>query len=149
MQPATHNLVAVSGIPHTVLLGESPGASLGATGGSQERDWHKTVSAYQESRLYDLIRQALNMITAVLKTDPVKFVFKPLDAPDMKTIAETHKIQAEADSKYIADGVLLPEEVRNSRFNGGFSTETELDEKIYMAEIDLDRVADEQTTETD
>lgn len=148
LNPAVHNLVAVSGIPHTKLLGESPGASLGATGGSQERDWNKAVSAYQESCLRDVIQQVLDMICAVLRTDKVVFEFNPIDAPDLKTMAETRKIMADADSVYIADGVLLPEEVRKARFDGGFSVETQLDDAAYMAELDLDRIADEQTTET-
>lgn len=148
LQPAAHSLVAVSGIPHTVLLGESPGASLGATGGSQERDWYKSVSAYQESNLYDQIQQALDMITAALSVDPVSFEFNPLDAPDMKSMSETRKAMAETDQKYIDMGVLLPEEVRQSRFEGGFSVETQLDDDAYMQELALDRIADEQTTET-
>ena len=146
LQPAAHNLVAVSGIPHTVLLGESPGASLGASGGSQERDWNKAVSAYQESNLRANIQKALNMICAALKTEPVVFTFNSLDEPDLKSMAETRKIMSEADSKYIADGVLLPEEIRKARFDGGFSVETQLNDAAYMQELALDRIADEQAT---
>lgn len=86
------------------------------------------------------------MICAALKTEPVVFEFNALDEPDIKAMAETRKIMSEADSKYIADGVLLPEELRKSRFEGGFSVETQLDDAAYMQELALDRIADEQAT---
>lgn len=57
-------LIGASGIPHTILFGESP-SGLGATGESEEKTWQNTVSQYQSrvilprlNRLYRLIFQS-------------------------------------------------------------------------------------------
>ena len=143
MMPLDRDVIQVSGIPHTKLFGESPGASLGATGGSQERDWHKTVAAYQEDNLRHPIQQFLNIVTAMMKTDKVKFEFNPLDEPSMSDMANVHLNQARADQIYEQLGVLLPEEIRNSRFANGYSLGTELDDELYGQQLNLDMLSDE------
>ena len=44
------DVIAASGIPHTLLFGQSP-SGLGATGRSEERDFAKTCHHYQEQKL--------------------------------------------------------------------------------------------------
>ena len=146
ISPTERNLVTVSGIPHTTLLGETSGG-LGSTGESQKRDWHKTIANYQRLKYKSVIQKVLNMITALLKTEPVReFIFPPLDVPSEKEKSETRLNTARADSLWINDGVKAPEEVRQ-RFEGGFTIDHDLNDAIYNTEIDLSAL-DEQTTAT-
>lgn len=54
-------------------------------------------------------------------TVPERFAveFRPIDAPDLKTAAEIDKLEAEADSIRIGDGVYTPKHVAKSRFANG------------------------------
>lgn len=99
-------LAAASGIPHTKLFGESPGAALSQSGSSQEKDWHKTVAAYQESRVRPAIQRVLEILTGQM----VKFRFNPLDVPSTAEQAATLNAVADAVSKLIAAQVITPTE---------------------------------------
>lgn len=99
-------LCAASGIPHTLLFGESPGAALSQSGSSQEKDWNKTVCAYQE----DTIRPALEQLFFILTGREVEFRFNPLDVPSQKEQAETFKLISEAVKVWIEYAGLTPDE---------------------------------------
>lgn len=117
-------LVAASGIPHTKLLGESPGASLSQAGTSQDKDWAKAVSAYQE----DEVRPALNQLLKQIAGEPVEFEFCALDEPTELEWAEIHYKQAQADSIYFGLGVVSSDDLIYSRFSKGkYSTKTIVD----------------------
>jgi phage-related protein (TIGR01555 family) len=123
------DLVQVSGYPHTKILGESPGASLSGAGSSQEKDYNQVISAYQEDKLRDIIQWILNLITAEIKAERVKFTFAPLDEPDMVTLADVHLKQAQADQIYYNMG--LPETaIFESRFKEAYSLHTKYDDDI-------------------
>jgi uncharacterized protein len=128
-------VAATGGIPHTVLLGESPGASLGEAGASQARAWYDSVAAYQRKklrkpvgRMLDVLMRAKNGPTGGKVPEGAKLVFPPLWQPDPKQIADTRKAVAEADAIYLREGVLTLEEVAQSRFGGaeGWSADTKL-----------------------
>ncbi len=129
-------LCAVSGIPHTKLLSESAGGSLGETGKSERGDWEEAIEQYQQDKLYSPLRKLLALIGLELKAiEPVAFAFNPLRVLTEHEKALVHKEQAAADRAYFDMGVLLPEEIRYSRFNGEYSTSTTLDEGLYAAEL--------------
>ncbi|MBF2051945.1 MAG: DUF1073 domain-containing protein [Candidatus Sericytochromatia bacterium] len=106
-------LVAASGIPHTKLLGESPGGTLSQAGNSQERDWHKAVSAYQEDRIRPAIEKMLLMLAPSLGIrDDIPFAFNPLDAVTQKEQAEMLKLVAEATFRMLEAQAWTVEEAR-------------------------------------
>jgi len=138
LAPADKDIVQASDIVHTKLFGESPGASLGATGGSQERDHNKSISGYQEDKMRDHIQRVLDLIIFLLKSnEPVDFTFNPLDEPTLLDMAKVHTEQAKADQVYEAMDVLSVEEIRESRFGGGeYSVNTKLDEAAYKGALE-------------
>jgi phage-related protein (TIGR01555 family) len=129
-------LVAESGFPHTKLLGESPGASLGEGGGSEAKDWYDLIAAMQEERHREPLTYLLTLIMSATKGPtggkvPTgwSFTFRSLWQLDEKEQAQIRKLQAETDMAYIGSGVLSAGEVAASRFGGdAYSTETALDQ---------------------
>lgn len=135
LEAVERRLTAESDYPHTRLLGEAPGASLGESGGSQIRDYYDKVAAKQEAQLRRPIERLLD-IGLRAKKGPTggdmpkdfSFGFRPLWQQDEKEMASNRWLQAQADDKYIANGSLTPDEVAHSRFGGsGFSFDTTLD----------------------
>jgi hypothetical protein len=132
-------LIGALGIPHTILFGESP-SGLGATGESEEKTWAKKVGAYQEgwplaalNRIYQLIFLAKDGPTGGKPLNGWSIAFNPLlEQTEAEKIANRSS-QAQTDSVYLTAGVLVPEEVRQSRFGGAaFSFETTLDDEAFQ-----------------
>jgi phage-related protein (TIGR01555 family) len=140
-------LIAASEYPHTRLMGESPGSSLGEGGRSQLTDYYDVVKAQQQT----ILRMPINRLTDLLfsqsedrmvKPDGLGFTFDPLYQQDQKTLIETRKIQADTDAIYMDRGVYDSNETAESRFGSGeYSYETRLDQEERMAD-------DEEEVET-
>lgn len=130
--------IGAANIPHDQLFGESP-SGLGATGESEERNWSHTVEKFQASRWAKPLRKALRYI--FLATDSPTKGKEPLDwgikflnmMPESESDkAASRSTQAQTDNTYVTAGVLLPEEIRKSRFGGSeYSFETQLDDKLW------------------
>lgn len=127
-------VVSASGMPHTVLLGDSAGG-LGATGESEWRTWYADVKAKQVALLKPALERLLKVYYST-KSGPTKGVvpefkieFCPLYQPTQKEIQDARKTQSDIDGAYLDRGVLTPEEVSASRFGTGqYSFETVLDD---------------------
>ena len=89
IRTAENRLTAASGMPHTKLLGESPGASLSQSGSSQARDWAEAVSGYQEDCIRPAIEKYLEIICEANGLECPEFVFNPLDVPTTDQQADT------------------------------------------------------------
>lgn len=129
-------LSAVTGIPVTLLFGQSP-AGLKATGASDVRFYYDSIAAQQEQRLRNQLERLVDL---VLRSDDgpdlpkgdeeqddaswaIRFV--PLWEPTESEVIEMRARQAETDERYINGGVLTPSEVTLSRFGGDeYSVET-------------------------
>lgn len=144
-------LIAETGMPHTLLLGESPGASLGEGGQSQNRDWYDHVAAEQEGQLRKPIRYVIELLLRS-KEGPTGgrlpgdwgFKFKSLWQLDDTEQAKIRKTQAETDAIYHDRGVLSPAEIAISRFGGdGYSTDTVLDMEMRGAMAEADQLEGE------
>lgn len=127
---ADDRLVAESGIPHTILLGESP-SGLGATGRSEEGTWYDFVASQQETYLKPRHKQLFYAIVygsgAKLPAD-YDIEYKPLEQMNEKDQAEVRYKQAQIDDIYIGNATLDPNEVRESRFGGEkYSHETHVE----------------------
>ncbi|MHC4649101.1 MAG: hypothetical protein ACYTBJ_26925 [Planctomycetota bacterium] len=66
------------------------------------------------------------MSTGTVKDGVPRIEFNPVWEPTPTELLEMKKKQAETDKTYIDTGVLTAEEVRESRFENGYSFETQL-----------------------
>lgn len=143
-------LIGVSGIPHTKLFGESP-SGLGATGENEQRDWAQKVKEFQESRwknpileFYQLMFRAKNSPTKGNLPDDFDIDFPSILTQSDSEIVGTRSQQATIDDTYINAGVLLPEEVRLSRFGAAeYSLETTLDDEAWEESKQEEEPADD------
>jgi phage-related protein (TIGR01555 family) len=115
-----------TGIPMTILLGQSPGG-LNATGESDLENYYDTIEQEQTSvlkpALYKLVRYILlskksNITIEGVTAEEFEVCFNPLWQMSDKELAEIKKINAETDNTYINAGVLAPDTVGLSRFEG-------------------------------
>lgn len=127
------SLSAVSGIPITKLFGQAP-AGLNATGESDIRNYYDMIETIQMDclhqnleRLLELIMLAKNGLFKGVPNEDANIVFNPLWQKSDKEDAEWKHSIAKTDEIYIKNGVLTPDEVAVSRFDGGFSPDTEID----------------------
>lgn len=127
-------LSAVTGIPVTLLMGQSP-AGLQATGASDIRFYYDMIAGQQETKLQPHI-EWLTKLIMLSKEEPFtgkefdgwKIEFNPLWQLTQKEQTEVRNAQAQADERYILAGVLSPDEVAKSRFGGkSFSLDTTLE----------------------
>jgi phage-related protein (TIGR01555 family) len=140
MDKVEQRLVSSSNIPATKLLGKSPTGGLSGKGESENRDFYDYVASEQEKYLRPKLQYLFNIInnmnTTGLQGKDLSFTFNPLWQMDEKEIAEIRKIIAETDEKYINTGVLTPAEVSTSRFGGGYTIETQLDETLNREPVE-------------
>ena len=120
LKAISNRLVAASGMPHTVLLGE--GSEGQTTGRSEETDFYNSISHEQETylkpkqmRLIEYILAAKDGPKAEIKT--IDIVYNPLWQMDDAEEAGIYKTKAEADSLYLQNGVVDPDEVAKARFS--------------------------------
>ena len=125
---------AVTGIPLTFLLGQSP-QGLNATGKGEERIYYDMISVRQENKMRKPLNKLIEYIQLAKEgstkgkiIDGWKIVFNPLWQQTQEQIVESRNKQSETDKTYIENGVLTPEEVRESRFGGNeYSHETKIE----------------------
>jgi phage-related protein (TIGR01555 family) len=120
LKAISNRLVAASGMPHTVLLGE--GSEGQTTGRSEETDFYNSISHEQETylkpkqmRLIEYILAAKDGPKAEIKS--IDIVYNPLWQMDDAEEAGIYKTKAEADSLYLQNGVVDPDEVAKARFS--------------------------------
>lgn len=118
-------LIAASKIPHSLLMGESPGASLGEAGASQKRDWYDFISAEQTNVLNPALEKINEIIAAILGIkEKILFSHIPLWQPTELEQAELREIQSKVDIVYHSLGV-DNEDIITSRFKDGkYNTNT-------------------------
>lgn len=122
-------LVTASGMPHTLILGDSP-SGLGATGESEQTTWYDHVRNKQECELRPLIRRAMDCILASLnkgKIPSYSIEFNPLWQMNDQEKANYRKTIAEGDAIWEGMGAIDPLEIREGHFSGSsFSPEITL-----------------------
>lgn len=129
----TH-LSAVTSIPQTVLMGESPGG-LSSDGESAQEGFRQSVSDYQSvnlscfEQLYAVVYSAQDGPTRGIAPEGWAVEFASLDEPSEKMKADTQLVVAQADEIRIRSGVLRPETVTRSRHSeAGWNFELEAEE---------------------
>lgn len=116
-------LAAVSGMPQTVLFGDSSGTLGGDAGATHRPLWANIVAAWQRynlddplTRLYGLLYRASEGVTHGVEPESWSIVYLPLDEPTEADRAGVEKIEAETDVLRIQAGILPAEHVAASRF---------------------------------
>jgi phage-related protein (TIGR01555 family) len=112
---------AAAEMPRTVLFGTSP-AGLNATGESDMRLWYDTIQAHREHVLAPRIERIVRLLSRTLGHEHPEAWKVTWPSLWQMTASEqaVYRFQvAQADQLYIANGVLLPEEVALSRFASG------------------------------
>jgi phage-related protein (TIGR01555 family) len=118
-------LSIVTGMPARILLGRQ-GGGLNNEGEGETRDWYDSVASeqvriYKSNVLERLVRLVMLERDGRFKGRELKdwFIkFTPLYQLSEKEVAEIRKMHAEADTAYVQNGVLEPEEVAIARFGG-------------------------------
>lgn len=115
--------VAASNLPHTFLLGESPGGLLGGTGESTQTDLNRLIRGYQSNRI-DRPLKKLNKLCWLAKDSPSKgqipkgFDWEWLDPYPMtqQEKASLEQTYASIDATNINSGVYSGEEAALARY---------------------------------
>lgn len=148
MQQMAIRVAATAGMPVTVLFGMSP-AGMNATGTSDIQLWHSSVAAERQDkalphyeRLIDLLMKSSEGPTSGEVVEGWGIAFRSLTELSEPERVTMRKTQMETDVGYIKEGVLLPEEVAESRWRPeGYSIETKIDfgarEAILKAEQEM------------
>jgi phage-related protein (TIGR01555 family) len=127
-------ITGASGLPHTLLWGESP-SGLGADGRSEQAAFGNEVADWQAQHLKEPLRRVYELVLACSDgpwkgkepPDDWEITFRPTYSPTEDEQAELRQKVAAADSQYIQTGVLQPNEVALSRFGKPrFSLDTTL-----------------------
>jgi phage-related protein (TIGR01555 family) len=113
-------LAAQTGIPQTLLYGETPGG-LSTDGESWRKMWAASVADWQESKLRGPLEWLIALLYATRDAPPPTtwtLSFNPLDELTEPEVAALKKTNAERDAIYIDRGVYTPEDVATARFGG-------------------------------
>ena len=127
-------ITGASGLPHTLLWGESP-SGLGADGRSEQAAFGNEVADWQAQHIKEPLRRVYELVMACAE-GPWKgqkppadweITFRPTYTPTEDEQAELRSKVATADNQYIQAGVLQPNEVALARFGKPrFSLDTTL-----------------------
>jgi len=153
IQEIDARLVAATGMPHTIILGEGAAGQFNNSGQSEETNFKDMVAAQQEviltkpiDRIFELIQLQKRGPFGGKVNQDISWNFKPLWQLDDKEVAEVRKIIAETDKIYLETGVLDTEEVANSRFGGDeYSLETTLDKEAREEQESTREIGSEET----
>ena len=135
-------LVAATGMPHTVILGDGAAGTLGGGGESESRQLNEFVAAQQDKKLSKPLNKIIKIIQSQM-TGPTKgeelksltWEFNPLVERTPEQDVELRNKQAQTDQIYVDKGVLAADEIRESRFGGKkYSIETKVEEDEFEEE---------------
>lgn len=129
LEKLSRRLAAALDMPLSILMGAGE-SGIGKDGLSDVRHYYDGIAAIQRRRVEPILRRVIKLCMGTLrkrgapKTWNVKF--RPLWQLTEGEIAESRLNMARADSLYLKGGVLTPDELRKSRFQGGYSIETQV-----------------------
>ena len=135
-----NRLAAAAKMPVAMLMGQAP-AGLNATGASDTRFYYDQVAAFQRRKIKPQFKALVELLmlekgSATNGVVPEKWNvnFPPLWQLDDVQQAAVRLSLAQSDKIYLDAGVLVPEEVTNSRFGPeGLSMDVHIDEAARAA----------------
>jgi phage-related protein (TIGR01555 family) len=118
-------------IPLSVLFGYSP-SSLGQPGEVELKLWYNRVRAIQSRDLSPVLKMIVKMIMRSLRQRKIPKKFG-IDWHELERMTLTERIEAELnmarrDSMDIKSGMASPDELRKTRYKGGYSFKTNINE---------------------
>ena len=128
-------LSGASRMPKSHILGQQAGTITGAQYDSL--NYYARIAGQQENFLRGKLEYLIKLILASEQAreelgegeQEWELKFRPLWRLDEKTDAEIRQLNAEIDEKYMQNGVISPDEVREKRFElQGFIQELDIDE---------------------
>jgi len=131
VEQLTNNMVAASGIPRTILLGESPKGQQ-SSGKSELIDYMDYVKQEQVRVLEHSIRYVTDYL---LKSEYGKKDFEyDVEFPPLLELSELEEADyrlkvSDQMERFLNAGILTQEEVRNSLFTGKFTQNIKLDDE--------------------
>ena len=133
-------ITGASGMPHTLLWGESP-SGLGADGRSEQAAFGNEVADWQAEHLKEPLQRVYELAMACAEgpwkgqkpPDDWEITFRPTYTPTEDEQAELRSKVSTADVQYIQAGVLQPNEVALARFG---KTRFSLDTTLLNREAD-------------
>ena len=124
--------------PLSILLGAGE-MGIGKDGLSDVRHWYDGISGQQRRKVAPVIKRIGKLCMGTLRKRKIPphwgVKFAPLWQLTDKEKADARLTQARADLLYIKGLVVSPDEMRFSRFGGGFSFETQIDEKQHAQDM--------------
>lgn len=141
-------LAGASRMPKTVLKGQEGGTVTGAQ--YDVMNYYSRITAMQENQLRPHLEYLVRLLMwaseecgGTINPDEVEWSieFNPLWNVDSKTDAEIRKMTAESDSIYIANGVLDPDEVKETRFGRFGLTETSKFNADGLSKEEIDKLS--------
>lgn len=148
---------AAGDMPVALVFGRSPGGLNGDSNG--EADVRFYYDGIDDRRQNEVVPQLTRLTRVIMlaKGGPTSgrelknwtLVPRPLWQPDSLTVAQTRAANATADCAYVQAGILLPEEVAESRFGGDtYGEEIELfDDRDALIEEQEQAAAEQQLAE--
>jgi phage-related protein (TIGR01555 family) len=139
-------LSAATGMPMTLLFGTAP-KGFAAEDSSGEANWDDDVSSAQDDNLEPQLTRLIRYImleqdgpTKGLEPETWSIAFNPLTQMTAEQRAGVEKTVAEKDAILIDTGVVMPSEVRSSRFTSdGFSQDTQLSADVTERMIEKEQ----------
>lgn len=119
-------LAAASEMPVSMLFGMAP-AGLNATGEADTRFYYDHLKNRQDRTLRPPLERLIRMAFQTMGSEPRNWVleFRPFWQLTEAEQANLHIAQANADQVYLSNGVVTPDEIRESRFGGArYSVDT-------------------------
>lgn len=127
-------MVAATGLPHTIILGEGASGFLSGAGNAEKEQLSDFIKVHQVIGIKRPLDE-WNVIMQMTRQGPTSgkilpglgYEFKPLWQMDEKEQSELMNKQAQTDQIYFGIGALDSDEIRQSRFGGDdFSLETSI-----------------------
>lgn len=124
-------LAAAIDMPLSLLMGQAP-KGLGADSEGDLRLYYDKIRSFQKRKVAPILKIIAGMVMKSTRERGIpkkwSILFNPLWQLTDAEIAEARLTQARTDSMYIKMGAITPDEIRNSRWKGGYSFETQIDE---------------------
>lgn len=133
---------AVAEVPSTKLLGTSP-KGFNATGEFEQKSYHEKLESVQEHEHAPLLNRHYLVLAKSLGIDiRLEVVFNPVDSMTAKEQAELNNTQADVAQKYVATGIISPDEARTKLRDdprSGFNRleDTDANENVGMSPENL------------
>ncbi len=123
-------LAAAINMPLTLLMGQSP-KGLGNEGDSDVRFYYDGIQGIQTEKIRPILMKLYGLAMRTIQKDLPNhwFIrFAPLWQLTDQEKADARLTQARSDSMYIKMGAVTAQEIRDSRFRGEYSFETQINE---------------------